>query len=366
MEESTKRALIEGILNSVRKAGSPGYQSGAANRLHQEKLERELYETINKVTDNRYESVQKQVTILLSDLRGFTAMSEKHQAAELIDLLNRYFHKMSEIILKHGGTIDKFMGDSVMALFGAPTDLEDDLERAIACSVEMQLAMNEINDTNQALGMSTIFMGIGINTGTVFAGNLGSDLHREYTVIGNEVNLASRVEAHSLRGQIVLSENTYQLARDYIEVGTVNDVLVKGVSKKVRLYELLSTQRPSNIEVPRREIRKSARVNVDMPLNFRVVDNKAVQANEREGRIIDISYNGMMISVPTPLTQNTEIRINLSLSMMSNKSSAVYAKVLNIHEDNGAFNCQIEFTYIEDDAQQELKEFVDQIVEYSS
>lgn len=365
MEESNKKALIEDILDSIRASGSPNYQSLAARKLYDSKLERELYKAINKATDIRYESEQKQVTILLSDLRGFTAMSEKHQAVELINLLNRYFHKMSEIILKHQGTIDKFMGDSVMALFGAPTGQPDDLERAIACAVEMQLAMNDINTANQALGMSTIYMGIGINTGTVFAGNLGSDLHSEYTVIGNEVNLASRVEAHSLRGQIVLSENTYQLAQDYIEVGTVNDVLVKGVSKKVRLYELLSTQKPTKIEVPRREVRKSARVVVDLPLSFRIVDKKAVQDSEREGRIVDISYNGMMISVTTPLVTNTEIRINLALSMMANKTSEVYAKVLNIYNEDGLFNCQLEFTYIEDDAQQELKEFVDQIVESS-
>jgi len=145
--------------------------------------------------------LSREVTIVLADLRGFTAISESFPPTAVLELLNRYLGRMSEIIFRHEGAIDKFMGDSIMVLFGAPNAHDDDVQRALACAVEMQLAMEEINDDNKRRGMPELFMGIGINTGTVMAGLLGSELYSEYTVIGDEVNLTSRIEAFSLRGQ---------------------------------------------------------------------------------------------------------------------------------------------------------------------
>ncbi len=363
MQENQKQVLIEKLLHTIRNQSALPCTTQPERALYEARLGQKFYALINEASGDNHKSEQKQVTILLADLRGFSAMSEKYSAKQLIDLLNRYFHKMSEIILNYGGTIDKFMGDSVMALFGAPLSHDDDLERALACAVEMQLAMNDINATNNSLGLPNIYMGIGLNTGTVVAGNLGSKLHSEYTVIGNEVNLTSRIEAHSLRGQIMLSENAYNLAAEYVTVGTVNDVLVKGRSKSVRLYELLSTEKPKQLVVPQREIRKSPRISVNMPLNFQTVAGKTVQADEYEGRINNISYNGMMAILPMPIQPSAEIKIHFSLSMMSNLTSDVYAKVLHVQELDKQFYCQLEFTFIHDDAQRELKEFIDRIVE---
>ncbi len=194
---------------------------------------------IDLATDHSQEVDSRQVTIHISDLRGFTSVAEKYTALGMVELLNRYFERMSEIIIRHGGTIDKFMGDAIMVLFGAPIVRDDDIEAALACAIEMQIAMDDINGQNKAYGIAPLYMGIGINTGEVVVGHLGSTLHSEYTVIGDQVNLASRVEAHSLRGQILLSENTYLLARDFIETGDVNEVKVKGKKSSLRIYELL-------------------------------------------------------------------------------------------------------------------------------
>lgn len=365
MQEFKKHALVRKLVNAARQAHAPAQSGSCEPEQRDNQLADHFYELLDQATGDKYRSEQKQVTIVLADLRGFSALSELYAAQELINLLNRYFHKMSEIILRYRGTIDKFMGDSVMALFGAPESRPDDLERAIACAVEMQLAMNDINATNKGLGQPNLYMGIGINTGTVVAGNIGSKLHSEYTVIGNEVNLTSRVEAHSLRGQVMLSENVYELAQDYVNVGTINDVLVKGRSQPVRLYELLSTTRPQPLEVPRREIRKSPRVDVDMPLSFQTVSGKTVQNRRHEGQICNLSYNGMMAELPTPLDPNAEIKIRFALSMMSNRTSDVYAKVLNVTENNSSYRCQLEFTFIDDTAQRELKEYVDKMVQSS-
>ncbi len=136
------------------------------------------------------EFLKREVTILFADLRGFTAMAANQPAGKVIKILNPCLVRMSEIIFKYQGTIDKFMGDSIMALFGAPVQRPDDVQRALTCAVEMQITMDALNLAHRDQGWPELYMGIGINTGEVLAGTLGSDLYHEYTVIGNEVNLA--------------------------------------------------------------------------------------------------------------------------------------------------------------------------------
>ncbi|MBI4207958.1 MAG: adenylate/guanylate cyclase domain-containing protein, partial [Betaproteobacteria bacterium] len=235
--------------------------------------------------------LSREVTIVLADLRGFTAISEAYAATVVLELLNRYLVRMSEIIFRHSGTIDKFMGDSIMVLFGAPVGHEDDVRRAVACAVEMQVAMTEINRHHKQQGMPELFMGIGINTGAVMAGLLGSDLYSEYTVIGDEVNLTSRIEAFSLRGQVLISQNTFERCRDFIRAGDPMDVHVKGKVNPVSLREVLAI--PSlSAEVPRQEIRRSPRIEVKITFSYQVVKSKIVVPQMHQGTIRDISYHG--------------------------------------------------------------------------
>ncbi|HTE39738.1 MAG TPA: adenylate/guanylate cyclase domain-containing protein [Steroidobacteraceae bacterium] len=309
--------------------------------------------------DSRRPIEHKQVSILLSDLRGFTAMTERRSAADVIGILNRYFSRMCEVIFRYQGTVDKFMGDGIMVLFGAPDTGRDDLIRAIACATEMQRMMNEVNEENRELGMPQLFMGIGINTGEVVAANVGSDLHREYTVIGDHVNLASRIEAHSLRGQVLLSEHSYQLAKDYIEIGDVKEVQVKGKREPVKLYELKSTMLPEPMEVPTREVRKSPRILTDMPLLFQVVDEKHVLPDLYCGQILDISYSGMLVKLKSQIPLNTEIKFSIALSLLSPEVTEIYARILRSHAVESDYECSIEFTSIDDAGQRAVRQFVD-------
>jgi adenylate cyclase len=326
-----------------------------------------MRQQINSAIDTAMNSNQavdsRQVTILLSDLRGFTSVAEQYTALEMVEMLNRYFASMSEIIIRYGGTIDKFMGDAIMALFGAPIERDDDIEAALACAIEMQIAMHDINQANSSHGIAPLHMGIGINTGMVVAGSLGSALHSEYTVIGDQVNLASRIEAHSLRGQILLSENTYQHARDYIEVGDINEVIVKGKKGAVRMFELLSTRRPEFIVAPQREIRNSPRIAVDMPVVFQVLEDKQVLPQKHHGRIVDISYGGMYIQSPVCLEAFCNIKIAVTISLMSEELTDIYAKALRVSKVNDSYECRLEFTFLDSKAQQIIKEFIDGIVE---
>jgi adenylate cyclase len=348
---------IEKIIDTVGKTLKKHISPTDRNRLHQA-----LMKTLDESTATDGRPQYKQVTILLSDLRGFTAITERYPPTTIIKVLNLYFARMCEIIFAFGGSIDKFMGDSIMALFGLSEQKEDDLERAIASAVEMQRAMLDINSENSRHGYPRLFMGIGINTGGVVAGQVGSELHHEYTVIGDEVNLASRIEAYSLRGQILLSERAREMAHAYIETSRPNRVMVKGKHVPVSLYELLSTSRPRHLEVPRVESRRSPRIEVDFPIAFHTLQNKIVSDESFSGRAVDLSYNGLQADLPLELDILSDIQITLYTSLMSQQSSHIYAKILDCEKRDGSWLSRMEFTGIDDTGQAAIKNYIDQTI----
>src|SRR5262249_27100495 len=160
---------------------------------------------------------EREVTVLFSDLRNFTSMSEKLAPQEMLEILNRYFTGMSAIIEKHGGVVDKYMGDALMALFGAPLADPDDADRAMQAALEMTEALDDLNRRWQKRGLPTIGVGIGINTDIVVAGNMGSETRLNYTVIGDGVNLASRLEGLTktaeYEARIIISGSTLANAK---------------------------------------------------------------------------------------------------------------------------------------------------------
>lgn len=322
-----------------------------------------VYEQKQEVVQD-VESETLTVTLLLADLRGFTAMSEQYSAMEVVAMLNRFYEKMNGIIFKNGGTVDKFMGDAILAVFGVTPARSDDLERALTCAIEMQIAMSEINSINAADDMADLYLGIGINTGEVVAGRVGSGLHSEYTVIGDQVNLTFRIESHSLRGQILLSENSYLLAKDFIEVGYINEVLVKGKKAPVKMYELLSTNRPDFLAAPRSEARRAIRVEVNLPFIFHRVFGSSVDAEQYAGRVLNMCYEGGLIISPIPLPNHSEIKIPLSLSVMGYETGDIYAKVVRSGQiQQGGYECALEVTSIHSKAQKALKDYIDRLID---
>lgn len=369
INNTIKSQLIESILNEVER--HYGYMAGkdkgrlSLNSRLEEVVDFHLSSFSTEGTDacmapEAFSSPERRhVTILLSDIRGFTSITEMYSAKVVMDLLNRYFSCMTKIILRYGGTIDKFMGDSIMVLFGAPKSQIDDVECAIACAVEMQRAMTKFNEQSAMMGLPELFVGIGINSGEVMAGDLGSLDHKEYTVIGDEVNLVSRIEAQSLRGQILLSENTYRLAMGFVDVSDPNQVMVKGKKDPVRLFELISTDKPIAMAVPRREIRKSPRVEVSIPVFFQVLEGKEVLPEIHRGDVVDLSYNGMQAMIPYALRENTDIRISLSLHLLSDESTEMYARVLGVKDGPDGYRTSLEFTFVDNVGQRAIKQFVD-------
>lgn len=306
--------------------------------------------------------LKKNITILLSDIRGFSDIAESYPAADVVQMLNRYFEAMGDIISKYDGTIDKLMGDSILVVFGFPEERETDAENAVACAVEMQSAMSELNDMNRSLGMPDLFMGIAINSGSVVVGDLGSKHYHEYTIIGDEVNLASRIEAQCLRGQILISENSYALTKDFVEVGPPNRVEVKGARDAVDLYELHATSRPQAMEVPRREGRKSPRVKANMPVAFQNLAGKIVLDENYYGEVIDISYHGLLIETSVQLGKSSEIKMALSFELFSDRTTDVYARIINTEQAGDKFRSSMEFTTIGTEGLSAIKQYVDNIV----
>jgi adenylate cyclase len=308
--------------------------------------------------------LSREVTIVLADLRGFTAISESFPPTAVLELLNRYLGRMSEIIFRHEGAIDKFMGDSIMVLFGAPNAHDDDVQRALACAVEMQLAMEEINADNKRRGMPELYMGIGINTGTVMAGLLGSELYSEYTVIGDEVNLASRIEAFSLRGQILISRNTHERCRDFVQTAEPMDVHVKGKAEPVRLREVLAI--PSlGLEVPRQEIRRSPRIEVRIPFTYQLVKSKIVVPQMHQGTILDISYHGVLAELGEEIEPLSEIKLGLDLSLVGYKATDIYAKVLKCRQQDARYLAAVEFTSVSVQSNMNIQQFIHLLIQGS-
>jgi adenylate cyclase len=181
----------------------------------------------------------RQTTVFFSDIRGFTAMSEKRTAQEIVAMLNEYFELMVEVIFKHEGTLDKFVGDEIMALFGAPVAHDDDPYRAVKVAVEQMHALEQWNQMRISEGEEPVKVGVGINSGELVAGYLGSSKALEYTVIGDVVNTASRLCSTAKANEIIISADTYAHVKDFFDVEELAPTNVKGKAKALHIYKVL-------------------------------------------------------------------------------------------------------------------------------
>lgn len=191
------------------------------------------------------EGQQKQVTMLFSDIRGFTSMSENMEAREIVNMLNTYFEVMVDIIFRYEGTLDKFVGDEIMALFGAPVAIVDGPRKAVECALEMLASLEVYNTARVAEGKKPIAIGIGINTGEVVCGALGSSKTMQYTVIGDPVNLAARLCSYAKANEVIIGESTYQYVRDYFDFEIREPIMVKGKAHPVQVFKVLLARHPA-------------------------------------------------------------------------------------------------------------------------
>ncbi len=290
---------------------------------------------------------RREITLLTSDLRGFTAQSERFAPEEVIKIINLYLATMAEVITQYQGTIDEFMGDGILVLFGAPTVREDDTERAIACAIAMQLAMETVNAQVTAWGFSPLEMGIGINTGEVVVGNIGSEKRTKYGVIGKEVNLTYRIESYTTGGQILISWKTLQRSNTIVSIREEKQVHPKGIQHVLTIYHVVGMGGKYHLKLPFQE-----EVFVEVPeqilLQYTMVEGKHLSETAFYGSLIKLSAKGALIRsetqwgglqvktfVPDSLSN---IKLNfLSLEEKALANEDVYAKVLGTEADENCF-----------------------------
>ena len=265
----------------------------------------------------------------------------------MIKILNFYLGKMSEIIIKHGGTIDEFMGDGILVLFGAPNKRSDDATRAIACAIEMQLAMTAVNERMHEWDFPKIEMGIGIHTGEVVVGNIGSVQRTKYGVVGSPVNLTYRIESFTIGGQILTSEATLKAAGPTVEVADSQAVYPKGVAEPITIYDIASIGAPYNLslEKPKENFFFLER---PMLVKLKLIEEKQIANSTFVAQIMALSEKGALIDTEAEVAETAQPLSNLKLNFLSVEGSLtaqdIYAKVTEKVDDKSRL--YIHFTSI--------------------
>jgi adenylate cyclase len=302
------------------------------------------------------------VTIMMSDLRGFTGISETLPAESIVNIINIYLESMTEIILKYHGTIDEFIGDSILTIFGAPIQREDDAQRAVACALEMQLAMDKVNKINQELDYPEIEMGIGINTGELVVGNIGSQQRTKYGVVGHNVNLTSRIESYTVGGQIFISESTLESCGSILCICDQIHVKPKGVKMPVVITEVSGIGGKFNIFLPDKE--NIELISLEKPLNiqFSIVVDKDASNRLYEGKILKLMAKIAEIQSTVEVEKFTNLKIVLTDTGYG-INGGFYAKVIEILQKEPA-RFKIIFTSIPSDAIHFLEKYTASQYEY--
>jgi len=284
------------------------------------------------------------VTILMSDLRGYTRFAEQGDPAWVMEVLNGYLARMTEIIIGYGGTINEFIGDAVFAIFGAPVPHADHAERAAAAALAMQRAMAEINDEHVRRGFPRFEMGIGVNTGEAVVGNIGSAQRAKYAVVGSAVNVAARVEGSTVGGQIFISAATWEKVEDLAEVAPPIPVEVKGLSAPLVLYELRGLRGRFAQRLPEATTERDPQVDVALPLVCWVIEGKVVRQDILHGIVTRLGARQIDVRFEAALTPLTNVRLRITYPGLGHDSGDLYGKVVG---NGDASLTRIRFTSVE-------------------
>jgi len=286
------------------------------------------------------------VTIMFSDLRGFSAISESLPPVQVVEMLNIYLEDMTQVIDKHHGAINELMGDGLLIVFGAPSVQSDDAERAMACAMDMQLAMPAVNARLAELGFPELEMGIGINSGQVVAGNVGSAMRTKYAVVGSAVNMAARVESFTIGGQVLATRATLDLIKAELKLAGEFSTTFKGIKEPVSMYDIAGIAGDYNLYLQALEI-EFRRLVEPLPLRFEPVKGKTSANKMISGSMLALSGNEKygILAAPEQLELRSNLKISIETQLLP-EGSDVYAKVMKICSD-GSY--EINFTFMSRD-----------------
>ncbi len=286
---------------------------------------------------------RRRVTILMSDLRGFSALSERLAPERVVDVLNIHLGVMGNVIAEYGGTIDEYIGDGILVLFGAPVAREDHARRAIACALAMQLAMDEVNERATAIGLPRLQMGIGISTGDVVVGNIGSERRMKYGVVGSPVNETGRIESATVGGQILVSESTLTEGGADVKVRRALHLRAKGFADPIPLFEIEGLGGSYALDLPA-ESRVLEPLARPLPVRFYVLDGKQLGDDAVDADFVALSETGGLLRTEHPLDPFADLKIHVPLPDTPEPGHA-YAKVLEATDEGYA----VHFTALPDE-----------------
>jgi adenylate cyclase len=276
---------------------------------------------------------KRKVTIMMSDLRGFTSIGERLPPEDVLAIINIYLKSMTDIILKYEGTIDEFIGDAILVIFGAPILKKDDTKRAVACAIEMQQSMSTVNQKNLEYGYPEVSMGIGINTGEVVVGNIGSEKRSKYGVIGSHVNLTSRIESYTVGGQILVSESTLDDCDGLLRVDDQFEVMPKGVKQPITIYEIGGIAGDYNAYLPEKTKVELDILKQPVGIAFTILEGKHAGVEKHMGEIIQLTDMEMIIQSDVKAERLSNIKITLTDDKKQEITTELYGKVVEeIHQ----------------------------------
>jgi PAS domain S-box-containing protein len=270
---------------------------------------------------------KRKLTMMMTDLRGFTSLSERLPADRVVKLLNRYLAAMVPVIKEYQGTIDEFIGDAIFVLFGAPVWHEDDAERAVACAVAMQIAMEGLNAENRKADLPEVEMGIGIHTGQVVLGNIGSPERMKYGVVGSNVNLTSRIQACTTGGQILVSETTRQELGSKLRIGKQMEVRAKGVEHPVVLFEVLGVGGRHKLALGE-TVDMLVELPEEIPILYEVVESSQVGGALSRGVLTKVSLKVAEARLSDPVPPLSNLKLYIIGGDGKQFPGSVYGKVL--------------------------------------
>jgi adenylate cyclase len=301
----------------------------------------------------------REVTFLVSDLRGFTALTSRLSPHQVIEIMNRYFEHMVDVIARYQGTVNEFLGDGILAFFGAPLNADDDPERAVACAVEMQNALLAVNAEQRRLKQPELAMGIGINTGEVVVGNIGSERRASYGAVGTPINAAYRIESFTVGGQILISPTTHDRIRTDLTIQGTKEVKFKGLDAPVTLYDVVGIGEPYQVFLPEEKALPLTRLNAPIAIECFVLKGKTVSDTAVAGRITHLGENSAEVVLDGVIEEYADLRIALA----SPEASALlefYAKVMptEVSDTTISDNCRrLKFTSLPE----EVREFMGKV-----
>jgi class 3 adenylate cyclase/PAS domain-containing protein len=276
---------------------------------------------------------KRNVTIMMTDLRGFTALSERLDPEQVVQMLNDFFEIMVDIILKYNGSINEIIGDALLVVFGAPQQMEDRTQRAIACATEMQNAMSVVNRQNRRKGLPALEMGIGLNEAEVVVGNVGSRKRSKYGVVGSGVNMASRIESFTVGGQILISESVKERSGDILVINDRLEIHPKGAAQPIIVYDIGGIADRYNVFLEDKSEILYELIE-EIPVLYTALDGKYMDEGTFTGSILQLSRKSGIFRLQSNLNLLANLKFNLKEVTEELSRNDFYGKVVSGSEQD--------------------------------